>query len=143
MKVEFCIPSSVNSKSYYFQMPNYCLICLKRTCVLENGNYSEPRVEVESKSEWDTRVHWTHLFTKKTGLRPLHSGLCPSHYFWQTVKEDHNCFSPRGVEMNYMKETLNKGCLSACDYFLKGGNRQNTSKLSFQKCLVSFYKTYN
>lgn len=55
-----------------------------------------------------------------------------------------NCFSPRGVEMNYMKETLNKGCLSACDYFLKGGgNRQNTSKLSFQKCLVSFYKTYN
>lgn len=32
-------------------MPNYHSICLNGTCVLENGNYSEPRPEAESRSE--------------------------------------------------------------------------------------------
>lgn len=63
--------SNVSSKSYYCQMPNTYLICLNGTCVLENGNYSKPRPEVESRSEWGTRAQWTSLFTKNSGLPPL------------------------------------------------------------------------
>lgn len=51
MKEELFYSSDVNSRSYCCQMPNDYLLCLNGMCVLENGNYSEPRPEVESRSK--------------------------------------------------------------------------------------------
>lgn len=141
MKVEFFIPSSVNGKSYYFQMLNYCLICLKGTCVLENGNYSEPRLEVESKSEWDTRVHWTHLFTKKTGLLPLHSGFCPSHYFWQTMKEDQTASVPEELKwITWKKHLIRDVCLLVIIFWKEEETDKTLPNSHFRNALFHFTK---
>lgn len=44
------------------------------------------------------------------------------------MKEDQNCFNPNGAEVNYMKETLNKGGLSTCNHFFKTERGETETK---------------